>query len=376
MKVVIAPDSYKGSLSALDVAQCIETGIKNYNNTIEVIKVPMADGGEGTVQTLIDAIGGKIINLKVCDPLLREIEAYYGILGDNNTAIIEIAAASGLELLCKEELNPLITSTYGTGQIINDALRRGCKNLIIGIGGSATNDGGMGILRALGIRFLNKDGKDIPEGGISLRDLHQMDLKNFNKEILECNIRVACDVDNPLCGINGATNVFGYQKGIKEEDIEKLDDALKRYSNVIEKVFGLDVKDIPGAGAAGGTGAALLALGANLERGVDIVINETHLEDHIKNSDIVITGEGRIDFQTKFGKTIYGVAQVSKKYNIPVIAICGSIGEEYQELYECGISSVFSIINKPMELKESIKSSKELLIDISERIIRIIDIKK
>lgn len=376
MKVVIAPDSYKGSLSALDVAQCIETGIKNYNNTIEVIKVPMADGGEGTVQTLIDAIGGKIINLKVCDPLLREIEAYYGILGDNNTAIIEIAAASGLELLCKEELNPLITSTYGTGQIINDALRRGCKNLIIGIGGSATNDGGMGILRALGIRFLNKDGKDIPEGGISLRDLHQMDLKNFNKEILECNIRVACDVDNPLCGINGATNVFGYQKGIKEEDIEKLDDALKRYSNVIEKVFGLDVKDIPGAGAAGGTGAALLALGANLERGVDIVINETHLEDHIKNSDIVITGEGRIDFQTKFGKTIYGVAQVSKKYNIPVIAICGSIGEEYQELYECGISSVFSIINKPMELKESIKNSKELLIDISERIIRIIDIKK
>lgn len=376
MKVVIAPDSYKGSLSALDVAQCIETGIKNYNNTIEVIKVPMADGGEGTVQTLIDAIGGKIINLKVCDPLLREIEAYYGILGDNNTAIIEIAAASGLELLCKEELNPLITSTYGTGQIINDALRRGCKNLIIGIGGSATNDGGMGILRALGIRFLNKDGKDIPEGGISLRDLHQMDLKNFNKEILECNIRVACDVDNPLCGINGATNVFGYQKGAKEEDIEKLDDALKRYSNVIEKVFGLDVKDIPGAGAAGGTGAALLALGANLERGVDIVINETHLEDHIKDSDIVITGEGRIDFQTKFGKTLYGVAEVSKKYNIPVIAICGSIGNGYKELYECGISSVFSIINKPMELKESIKNSKELLIDISERIIRVLDIKK
>ncbi|MDU5110514.1 MAG: glycerate kinase [Clostridium sp.] len=372
MKVVIAPDSYKGSLTAMEVASCIEEGIKRYNKNIEVVKVPMADGGEGTVQALVDATGGRIINLKVCDPLLREVDSFYGILGDGNTAIIEMAAASGINLLRCNELNPLITSTYGTGQIINDAIERGCKNIIVGIGGSGTNDGGAGMLRALGIRFLNKEGRDIPEGGAALKELHSIDKKNFNKRISKCNIKVACDVDNPLCGLNGASHVFGPQKGASNEDIKLLDEALNQYAKIIKNEFNIDVLNIPGSGAAGGSGAAFLAIGSKLERGVDIVINETNLQTMIESADIVFTGEGRIDFQTKFGKAPYGVAKEAKKNGLPVIAICGEIGEGYDELYNHGFTSIFSIVNKPMTLEESIKDSKKLIRDVSERIVRVI----
>lgn len=372
MKVVIAPDSYKGSLTAMEVANCIEEGIKRYNKNIEAVKVPMADGGEGTVQALVDATGGRIINLKVCDPLLREVDSFYGILGDDNTAIIEMAAASGINLLNGNELNPLITSTYGTGQIINDAIERGCKNIIVGIGGSGTNDGGAGMLRALGIRFLNEEGRDIPEGGAALKELHSIDKKNFNKRISKCNIKVACDVDNPLCGLNGASHVFGPQKGASNEDIKLLDESLNQYAQIIKNEFNIDVLNIPGSGAAGGSGAAFLAIGSKLERGIDIVINETKLQTMIESADIVFTGEGRIDFQTKFGKAPYGVAKEAKKNGLPVIAICGEIGEGYEELYNHGFTSIFSIVNKPMTLEESIKDSKKLISDVSERIIRII----
>ncbi|GAA0815036.1 MULTISPECIES: glycerate kinase family protein [Clostridium] len=372
MKVVIAPDSYKGSLTAMEVANSIEEGIIKYNKNIEVVKVPMADGGEGTVQALVDATGGKIINLKVCDPLLREIDSFYGILGDGKTAIIEMAAASGLNLLHKNELNPLITSTYGTGQILNDAIEKGCRKIIVGLGGSATNDGGAGMLRALGIRFLNKEGRDIPEGGGVLKNLYKIDKKNFNTEILKCEIIVACDVDNTLCGINGATNVFGPQKGASEDDIRILDEGLSEYSKIIKREFGVDVLNVSGSGAAGGTGAAFLVIGAKLESGVDIVIRETNLVEALKDSDIVFTGEGRIDFQTKFGKAPYGVAKEAEKIGLPVIAICGEIGEGYDELYNHGFTSIFSIVNKPMTLEESIKDSKKLINDISERVIRLI----
>ena len=372
MKVVIAPDSYKGSLTAMEVANSIEEGIIKYNKNIEVVKVPMADGGEGTVQALVDATGGKIINLKVCDPLLREIDSFYGILGDGKTAIIEMAAASGLNLLHKNELNPLITSTYGTGQFLNDAIEKGCRKIIVGLGGSATNDGGAGMLRALGIRFLNKEGRDIPEGGGVLKNLYKIDKKNFNTEILKCEIIVACDVDNTLCGINGATNVFGPQKGASEDDIRILDEGLSEYSKIIKREFGVDVLNVSGSGAAGGTGAAFLVIGAKLESGVDIVIRETNLVEALKDSDIVFTGEGRIDFQTKFGKAPYGVAKEAEKIGLPVIAICGEIGEGYDELYNHGFTSIFSIVNKPMTLEESIKDSKKLINDISERVIRLI----
>ena len=372
MKVVIAPDSYKGSLTAMEVANSIEEGIIKYNKNIEVVKVPMADGGEGTVQALVDATGGKIINLKVCDPLLREIDSFYGILGDGKTAIIEMAAASGLNLLHKNELNPLITSTYGTGQILNDAIEKGCRKIIVGLGGSATNDGGAGMLRALGIRFLNKDGRDIPEGGGVLKNLYKIDKKNFNTEILKCEIIVACDVDNTLCGINGATNVFGPQKGASEDDIRILDEGLSEYSKIIKREFGVDVLNVSGSGAAGGTVAAFLVIGAKLESGVDIVIRETNLVEALKDSDIVFTGEGRIDFQTKFGKAPYGVAKEAEKIGLPVIAICGEIGEGYDELYNHGFTSIFSIVNKPMTLEDSIKDSKKLINDVSERVIRLI----
>ena len=372
MKVVIAPDSYKGSLTAMEVANSIEEGIIKYNKNIEVVKVPMADGGEGTVQALVDATGGKIINLKVCDPLLREIDSFYGILGDGKTAIIEMAAASGLNLLHKNELNPLITSTYGTGQILNDAIEKGCRKIIVGLGGSATNDGGAGMLRALGIRFLNKDGRDIPEGGGVLKNLYKIDKKNFNTEILKCEIIAACDVDNTLCGINGATNVFGPQKGASEDDIRILDEGLSEYSKIIKREFGVDVLNVSGSGAAGGTGAAFLVIGAKLESGVDIVIRETNLVEALKDSDIVFTGEGRIDFQTKFGKAPYGVAKEAEKIGLPVIAICGEIGEGYDELYNHGFTSIFSIVNKPMTLEDSIKDSKKLINDVSERVIRLI----
>ena len=372
MKVVIAPDSYKGSLTAMEVANSIEEGIIKYNKNIEVVKVPMADGGEGTVQALVDATGGKIINLKVCDPLLREIDSFYGILGDGKTAIIEMAAASGLNLLHKNELNPLITSTYGTGQILNDAIEKGCRKIIVGLGGSATNDGGAGMLRALGIRFLNKDGRDIPEGGGVLKNLYKIDKKNFNTEILKCEIIVACDVDNTLCGINGATNVFGPQKGASEDDIRILDEGLSEYSKIIKREFGVDVLNVSGSGAAGGTGAAFLVIGAKLESGVDIVIRETNLVEALKDSDILFTGEGRIDFQTKFGKAPYGVAKEAEKIGLPVIAICGEIGEGYDELYNHGFTSIFSIVNKPMTLEDSIKDSKKLINDVSERVIRLI----
>lgn len=372
MKVVIAPDSYKGSLTAMEVANCIEEGINRYSKNIEVVKVPMADGGEGTVQALVDATGGKIMNLKVCDPLLREVDSFYGILGDGKTAIIEMAAASGINLLEKEELNPLITSTYGTGQIINDAIKKGCKNIIVGIGGSGTNDGGAGMLRALGIRFLNEEGRDIPEGGGALKELYSIDKRNFNKKISECNIKVACDVDNPLCGLNGASYIFGPQKGANNEDIRLLDEALNQYAKIIKNEFNRDVLNISGSGAAGGSGAAFLAIGAKLERGIDIVINETNLQTMIKGADIVFTGEGRIDFQTKFGKAPYGVAKEAKKYGLPVIAICGEIGEGYDELYNHGFTSIFSIVNRPMTLEDSIKDSKKLISDVSESIIRAI----
>ncbi|GAA0084078.1 glycerate kinase [Clostridium sp. CTA-7] len=372
MKVLIAPDSYKGSLSSIEVADCIEKGMKRYSKDIETIKVPMADGGEGTVETLVNITGGKIVNIKVCDPLLREVDSFYGILGDEKTAVIEMAAASGLNLLSKEELNPLITSTYGTGQIINDAIAKGCTNLIIGIGGTATNDGGAGMLRALGLRFLNEDGRDIPEGGKALMELHHLDSKNLNKAILSCNIKVACDVDNPLCGPNGASVVFGPQKGANENDIMSLDNALKHYSKILKDNFEVDVLDVAGSGAAGGTGAAFIALGAKLESGVDIILKEAKFVEILKDIDLVITGEGKIDFQTKFGKTPSGVAREASKENIPVIAICGAMGSGYRELYDYGFTSIFSINNKPMTVEESVEDSRELIVDISERIMRVI----
>lgn len=372
MKIVIAPDSFKGSLTALEVANAIEDGLKKYNKDFVIEKVPMADGGEGTVESLVSLTSGEIITVEVKDPLMRKIKGFYGLLGDKKTAVIEMAAASGLPLLNENEKNPLITSTYGTGQLIKDALDKGCKNFIIGIGGSATNDGGTGMLKALGVKFLNKDNAEIKDGAIELNQLYTIDMSQFDKRIYECDIKVACDVENPLCGENGASFVFGAQKGADKEMMKLLDDNLHHYGEILEDTFDMEVINVPGAGAAGGMGAALVAvIKAKLERGIDIVIRESKLGEKLKDADLVFTGEGRIDFQTKFGKTPFGVASEASKNNIPVIAIAGSIGEGIDTLYDVGFDGIFSIIDKPMELEDSIKNCSKLVKEASYRIINL-----
>lgn len=375
MKIVVAPDSYKGSLTAMEVADAIEKGIKKVDVDIEVIKIPMADGGEGTVRALIDATGGKLVETSVSDPLLRNIKAFYGILGDKRTAVIEMAAASGLPLLKDEEKDPLKTTTYGTGELILNAIDMGCENIIIGIGGSATNDGGQGMAKALGIKFIDMNGNDIGFGGGCLDKLYQIDMSGIDKRIYNCRIVAACDVDNPLCGVNGASYVFGSQKGASPDEIKLLDENLRHYGEIIEKTLNTKVINYKGAGAAGGLGGGLLTfLNAKLKRGIDIVIETTGLERTVKDADLVITGEGMIDFQTAFGKTPYGVAQVALKYNIPVIAISGGIGEGADTLYGKGFSSIFSIVDKPMSLEESIRNSDILIERAAERIMRTIKI--
>lgn len=372
MRLVIASDSYKGSLTAREVGDAIEAGILKYDNTIEIAKVPMADGGEGTVQSLVDATDGEIITLKVKDPLLREIDSFYGILGDGETAVIEMAAASGLPLLKSSERNPRITSSYGTGQLIKDALDRGCRHFIIGLGGSATNDAGAGMLKALGVSFKNAKGEDIPQGGIGLLELDEIDTSKLDPRIKECTIKVACDVDNTLYGLQGATYIFGPQKGADEAMVKQLDKALINFAQLVQDSIGIDVSSIVGGGAAGGLGAAMVAfLEAKLDKGVDIVIEQTQLHGVMENADLVITGEGMIDYQTKFGKTPYGVAQVAAKMNIPVIALAGGIGREADVLYEHGFDSIFSIADKPMTIEESIENCSQLLEDAANRIIRV-----
>ncbi len=373
MKIAVAPDSYKGSLSAKEVSDAIERGIKKCDSTAEVVKVPMADGGEGTVRALVDATGGRIIDVTVSDPLMRRINAFYGILGDNSTAVIEMSAASGLTLLSKDERDPLITTTYGTGELIIDALNRGCTKIIIGIGGSATNDGGEGMAKALGVKFIGSNGNDIGLGGGYLNKLHSIDTSKIDKRIFDCEIVAACDVENPLCGENGASHVFGPQKGASPDDVELLDNNLLHYGKLVEDATGVKVVDVKGSGAAGGLGAALLAfLDAKLEKGIEIVTKTVSLESRIKDADLVITGEGMIDFQTAFGKTPYGVAKVASKYGIPVIAIAGGIGKDADTLYKKGFASIFCIADKPMTLEESVENCERLLEDAAERIMRLI----
>lgn len=373
MKVVVAPDSYKGSLSAEEVADNIEIGLRRVIKNAEIIKVPMADGGEGTVQSLIDSTSGEIVKLRVKGPLLKDVDAFYGILGDKKTAVIEMAAASGLPLLNKDERNPMETTTYGTGELVLDAVNRGCRKIILGLGGSATNDGGAGFLAALGVKFKDRDGNLIKPQGGELNKLYDIDISSMDSNLKECEIIAACDVDNPLVGDRGASHIFGPQKGADDEMVRLLDANLNHYADIIKKVLGVDIKNHPGAGAAGGLGAGILAfLNAELKKGIDIVIELSNLENKIKGANLIITGEGMTDYQTRFGKTPYGVCKLGNKYDIPVIAISGGLGKDYRKLYELGFKSIFSIADKPMKLEESIKNTGILLQDAAERIIRLI----
>ncbi|WP_291255504.1 glycerate kinase [Fusobacterium sp.] len=373
MKIILAPDSFKESMTAKEACEVIERGMKKIIPDLECISVPMADGGEGTTQSLVDATGGEFYTQRVLGPLGESVEARFGILGDGKTAILEMAATSGLELVPKEKRDATVTTTYGTGELIRAALDKNVETILIGIGGSATNDGGAGMIQALGGKLLDSCGKEIGFGGGQLSNLSKIDLSNLDKRLEKTKIIVACDVQNPLTGVSGASHIFGKQKGANEEQRELLDKNLKHYAEIIRRDVGKDVENIPGAGAAGGLGAGLMAfLSAELKKGIEIVIEYSKLEEKMQGADLVITGEGSIDAQTRFGKTPYGVAMTAKKYGIPVIALAGNVGKDIDVLYEYGFTAVFSILPRVESLEKAISNGKENLQYMSESIARMV----
>ncbi|TCU77206.1 glycerate kinase [Tissierella praeacuta] len=373
--ILLAPDSFKESMTAKEVCHAMERGIKKANNSISCIHVPMADGGEGTMQSLVDATNGQIYTVEVIGPLGNEVEASYGILGDGETGVIEMASASGIHLVPSEKRNPLITTTYGTGQLIKSCLNHGVKKLLIGIGGSATNDGGIGVVQALGGKFLDKEGKELGFGGGELDKLVTIDLSNFDNRLKDVIVEVACDVNNPLCGKQGASYVFGLQKGATPEIMKVLDNNLRHYGILIKEKLGIDVLYESGAGAAGGLGAGLMAfLNGRLNKGIDMVIKYSKLEEKLPYADMVWTGEGSIDFQTQFGKTPIGVARLAKEYNKPVVALAGRVGTNIETLYTMGIDSIFSITRDITTLEEALEKGQENMEKTAENIIRLMNL--
>ncbi|SMG36598.1 glycerate kinase [Cedecea sp. NFIX57] len=360
MKIVIAPDSFKESLSAMQVAEAIEQGFREIYPNAEYIKLPMADGGEGTVESMVAATHGQIIPVTVTGPLGLPVEAFFGITGDGETAIIEMAAASGLHLVQPEKRNPLLTGTFGTGELILAALDRGARKIIIGIGGSATNDGGAGMMQALGVRLRDEQGNELCAGGAALAGLSEIDVSQLDTRLAQCDIMVACDVDNPLCGERGASAVFGPQKGATPEQVTQLDTALRHYGEQLEHISGKAVITVAGAGAAGGMGASLFGLlHARLQPGVEIVTDALRLADAVQGADLVITGEGRIDSQTIYGKTPIGVARVAKRFQVPVIALAGGMTTDYGVVHQHGLDAVFSVLNRVQTLPEALERAGE-----------------
>lgn len=371
MKIVIAPDSFKESMTALEAATAIEKGFKKVFPSAEYIKVPMADGGEGTVQSLVDATDGNIVKEVVTGPLGLPVEAFYGLSGDEKVAIIEMAAASGLHLVPEQERNPLLTTTRGTGELILAAVDRGVEHIIIGIGGSATNDGGAGMAQALGANLLDANNREIGHGGGELHKIVNIDTTNMSHRLHDITVDVACDVTNPLTGKQGASTVFGPQKGATEEMIMILDENLSHFANLLKKTLGKTVDQVAGSGAAGGLGAGLLAfLDANLKRGVDIVVEASQLEHQMEQATLVITGEGKIDYQTVYGKTPIGVAKIAESKSIPVIGVAGSLGADYEAVYEHGIDALFSITNGPVTLEDAMQNAEKYTEQLAENIAR------
>jgi len=375
LKVAIAPDSFKGAMTAMSAASCIEDGLKRALRTVSCRKIPMADGGEGTVQAIVDATGGKFVKRTVTDPLGRKTKVTFGISGDGKTAVMEMAEASGLALLAPAERNPLKTTTYGTGEMIKHALKLGVRKILIGIGGSATNDGGTGMASALGIKFLDKRGKLITCCGGTLDKIVAIDISGLDKRLKGVEIEVACDVDNPLTGRTGAAQVYGPQKGATPAMVKQLDAGLRNLAAVIKKDLGLSILKEPGSGAAGGLGGGLMAfLGGRLRPGVDIVIDSVKLAKRIKGCDLVITGEGRMDHQTAFGKTPAGVARIAKEQGLPVIAICGCLGKDPQVVHSIGIDAFFSSQEENVIEEELPKTGPVMLTNCAEQVGRLLAI--
>ena len=376
MRVVVAPDSYKGSVSAVGVAAALERGVLRVFPQAEVRKIPIADGGEGTVEALVTATGGKIRQERVRGPLGEAVEAYWGILGDGETAVIEMAAASGLPLVPSERRDPRITTTYGTGELIRAALDAGLRRIIIGIGGSATNDGGTGMAQALGAKFLAADGTELPPGGGALAKLKTMDLSGLDSRLAATEITVACDVDNPLCGSRGASAVFGPQKGATPAMVAELDSALAHFAECARAETERDVADLAGAGAAGGLGAGLLFFTpAKLRPGVEIVLEAVKFAEVVKDAAFVITGEGRTDFQTAYGKAPVGVAKVAKQFSVPVFCISGGLGDGADDVLAQGIDAVMSICSRPLSLEECMRDGATLIEEAAARLCRILQAK-
>ena len=354
MKVVIAIDSLKGSLSSMEAGMAIKDGILAAKPDAEVIVKPLADGGEGTTDALIEGMNGERIDLTVTGPMHTPVDAYYGYLKDTNTAVMEMASAAGITLVPDSEKNPLLATSYGVGEMINDAIQRGCRNFIIGIGGSVTNDGGIGMLKALGVRFLDENDEDAGEGGQALAKVARIDVSGMNPLLKECHIQVACDVNNPLCGENGSTYVYGPQKGVTEDMKKTLDETMAHFARVTSETLENDYLNTPGAGAAGGLGYAFLAYtGAALTPGIELILDAVGLEEELSGADVVVTGEGRLDFQTAMGKAPVGVARLAKKYNAKVIAFAGSVTKEATACNKEGIDAFFPILRGVCTLAEA-----------------------
>lgn len=373
-KYVVAPDSFKESMTSKEVCDAMEKGIKKADSAAEVIKVPMADGGEGTVDSLVDATNGQRVIVEVTGPLGNKISAYYGILGNGTTAVIEMAKASGLEIVQKKKRNPMITTTFGTGELIRDALDHNVKEIIIGLGGSSTNDGGSGMAQALGAKLLDQNNYQISFGGGNLDKLDKIDISNLDSRLQDVRIILASDVTNPLIGEDGASRVFGPQKGATPEMVEKLENNLQHYAKIIKRDLNKDVASVSGAGAAGGLGAGLMAFTTcKMRQGVDIAIEVTKLEEKVKSADYVFTGEGGTDFQTKFGKTPYGVAKLGKKYHKPVISLAGYLGEGIDSLYSEGFTAIFGIIPGVCDLSTALKNGPSNVARTTENIVRLLN---
>ena len=377
MKVVIAIDSFKGSLTSMQAGNAAAEGVRRVFPGADIAVRPLADGGEGTVEALVSGMGGELREVRVTDPCGRPVTAKYGIIADTNTAVMEMSAAAGITLVPRGELDPRTKTTYGVGEMIRDATAHGCRDFIIGIGGSATNDGGAGMLQALGFGLLNERGEQIPFGAVGLSELARITDENVLPELSECRFRIACDVTNPLCGGNGCSAVFAPQKGAKPEDIPKMDGWLARFAELTKTVRPAADPNYPGAGAAGGLGFAFLSYtNAVLQSGVELILRETRLEEYIRTAGIVITGEGRLDAQTAMGKAPAGVAKLAKKHGKPVIAFAGSVTKDAAVLHDYGIDAYFPTIRGACSLEDAMKpeTARENLADTAEQVFRAMNI--
>lgn len=374
MKFVFASDSFKGSLSSYQIAKLLDRTAKRIFPDCETVSVGIADGGEGTAETIVKTVNGHMRSVRVLNPLGEEVEASYGEL-PGKKVIVEMAAASGITLILPNSRNPLFTTTFGTGQLLKDALEQGFRDITIAIGGSATNDGGMGALRALGVKFLDQYGKELSGTGSDLINVAEIDCSDIHSAVRDTKFTVICDVTNPLTGPEGATYTFGRQKGADDEILEELEKGMKNYAAVIKKQFGIDCDTLSGAGAAGGLGAACMVfLKAECRSGIETVLELVHFEDLIRDADYIITGEGRVDWQSAFGKVLWGIGRYGKKHNIPVIAITGSLGDGAEKVYDCGITSVMTTVNGIMTIEDAMEHAEQLYLNAAERMFRMLRI--